>query len=83
VDRETSRRDYQVEGINEPWYETNRAEAGGNYGSKTYEIVNFMDGKRTLLDIRHIVSCEYDETGVEFVLHFAKDLEKIGLISFE
>ncbi len=65
------------------WYETNQAKAGGNYGSKTYEIVNLMDGKRTLLDIRHIVSCEYDETGVEFVLHYAKDLEKIGLVSFE
>ncbi len=65
------------------WYETNLAKAGGNYGSKTYEIVNLMDGKRTLLDIRHIVSCEYDETGVEFVLHYAKDLEKIGLVSFE
>jgi hypothetical protein len=65
------------------WYKTNRAKAGGSYGSKIYEIVNLMDGKRTLLDIRHIVSCEYDETEVEFVLHYAKDLEKIGLISFE
>ena len=83
MDRGTSRRGYQAEGINESWYETNQAKAGGNYGSKTYEIVNLMDGKRTLLDIRHIVSCEYDETGVEFVLHYAKDLEKIGLISFE
>ncbi len=65
------------------WYDKNRAKAGGSYGSKTYEIVNLMDGKRTLLDIRHIISCEYDETDVEFVLHFAKDLEKIGLISFD
>jgi hypothetical protein len=65
------------------WYDKNRAKAGGSYGSKAYEIVNLMNGERTLLDIRHIVSCEYDETDVEFVLHFAKDLEKIGLISFE
>ena len=65
------------------WYDTNRSKAGGSYGSKIYEIVNLMDGKRTLLDIRHIVSCEYDETEVEFVLHYAKDLEKIGLVSFE
>ncbi len=65
------------------WYDKNRAKAGGSYGSKTYEIVNLMNGKRTLLDIRHIISCEYGETDVEFVLHFAKDLEKIGLISFE
>ncbi|MGD8536868.1 MAG: M28 family peptidase [Candidatus Aminicenantes bacterium] len=65
------------------WYDKNRARAGGSYGSKTYEIVNLMNGKRTLLDIRHIISCEYDETDIEFVLHFAKDLEKIGLISFD
>ncbi len=65
------------------WYDTNSSKAGGSYGSKIYEIVNLMDGKRTLLDIRHIISCEYDETEVEFVLHYAKDLEKIGWISFE
>jgi hypothetical protein len=65
------------------WYDKNRAKAGGSYGSKTYEIVNLMNGKRTLVDIRHIISCEFDETDVEFVLHYAKDLEKIGLVSFE
>jgi aminopeptidase-like protein len=65
------------------WYEKNQSKAGGSYGSKTYEIVNLMDGKRTLLDIRHIVSCEFDETDIEFVLHFARDLEKLGLISFK
>ncbi len=64
------------------WYEKNRSKAGGNYGSKTYEMANLMDGSRTLLDIRHIISCEFDETDVEFVLHFARDLEKLGLISF-
>lgn len=65
------------------WYEENQARAGGSSGSKTYEIINLMDGKRSLLDIRHIVSCEYDETDIEFVLHFARDLEKLGLISWK
>jgi len=65
------------------WYAEKRQKAGGAYGSKTYEIVNLMDGKRSLLDIRHIVSCEYDETDMEFVLHFAQDLEKIGLVKFK
>jgi len=62
------------------WYQENREKAGGNFSSKTYEIVNLMDGKRNLLDIRHIVSCEYDETDVEFVLHFIEDLKKLGLV---
>ena len=64
------------------WYENNRKKVGGNSGSKTFEIVNFMNGKHTLLDIRHFVSCEYDEIDIEFVLHFTEDLEKLGLIAF-
>jgi hypothetical protein len=64
------------------WYETNSDKAGLNSGSKMYEIVNLMDGKRTVFDIRHIVSCEFGETDVEFVLHFVQDLHKIGLIEF-
>ncbi len=63
------------------WYEQNREKAGSSYGSKTFEIVNLMNGTFTLLEIRHIVSCEYDETDIEFVLHFAEDLEKAGLIN--
>ena len=65
------------------WYEKNRSKAGGSYGSKTYEIANLMDGKRTLLEIRHIISCEFDETEVEFVLHYVRDLEKLGLVSLK
>lgn len=64
------------------WYETNRDKAGSNSGSKTYEIINLMDGKRTVLDIRHIISCEFDETDVEYVLHYVQDLHKMGLIEF-
>ncbi|UCC39119.1 MAG: DUF4910 domain-containing protein [Candidatus Aminicenantes bacterium] len=65
------------------WYTRNRAKIGRSYGSKIYEIVNLMDGNRSLLDIRHIVSCEYNETDVEFILHFAGDLKKLKLITFE
>jgi hypothetical protein len=64
------------------WYSSNMDLAGGNADSKMYEIVNLMNGKRSLLDIRHIISCEYDETSLEFVVHFAQDLEKAGLAQF-
>ena len=77
---------YLMENLDEKsfaWYETNRGKAGQSSSSKMYEIVNLMDGKRTLLDIRHIVSCEYDETDIEFVLHFAEDLKKLKLIALE
>jgi hypothetical protein len=64
------------------WYEINRDKAGANYGSKMYEIVNLADGNRTALDIRHLVSCEFGETDLEFVLRYIQDLHKIGLIEF-
>ncbi len=65
------------------WYSKNREKVGGAYDSKTYEIVNLMDGTLSLLDIRHIVSCEFNETHIEFILHFAEDLQKIGLLKFQ
>lgn len=64
------------------WYEKNSALAGGSLGSKTFEIVNLMDGKRSLLDIRHIISCEFDETDIEFVLHYVQDLVEAGLVEY-
>jgi hypothetical protein len=64
------------------WYETNREKAGENSGSKMYEIINLMDGQRTVLDIRHIISCEFGETDLEYVLHYIEDLHAIGLVEF-
>ncbi len=78
--------DYLREKLDEKsysWHEKIRDMEGGISRSKAPEIINLMDGKRTLLDIRHIVSCEYDETDVEFVLHYAEDLIKLGLIEFK
>jgi len=49
---------------------------------KRAEIVNFMDGKRTLRDIVKAVSAEYGtETSTEHALKFVKDLEKTKLIT--
>ncbi len=63
-------------------YQKNNAREGRNFGSKVYEIINLMDGQRNILAIRHIVSCEYDETDIEFILHFVEDLKKMGLVEF-
>jgi aminopeptidase YwaD len=65
------------------WLSENGAQTGGYAGSKQYEIVNLMNGQRSLLMIRDIVSFEFDETGIEFVFRFAQELEKMGLISFK
>ena len=65
------------------WLAVNREKIGGYSGPKMYEIVNLMDGKRNLLKIRDIVSCEFDETDVEYVFRFAQELERLGLVSFK
>ncbi len=64
------------------WYEDNKKLAGGSKDSKVFEVCNLMDGKRTALDIRNMVSLEFDETDIEYLLNFLDDLEKLGLISY-
>jgi aminopeptidase-like protein len=51
-------------------------------GGDAFEILNLVDGERSLLDIRDIVSFEFKETSIEYVLHFAEDLREMGLIDF-
>jgi len=64
------------------WYEDNKNLAGGSKDSKVFEICNLIDGKRTALDIRNMVSLEFDETGIEYILNFLDDLEKLDLLSY-
>jgi len=53
----------------------------GPYG--TYEALNFVDGKRSVLDIAKAVSAEYGPVDPEKVLAFFKVLEKAELLSFK
>ncbi|MCK4434482.1 DUF4910 domain-containing protein, partial [Candidatus Bathyarchaeota archaeon] len=54
-----------------------------DFRKKTYEILNFMNGKRTVYDIAKAVSAEYSQTSLEHVLKFMSDLEKVNLVSFQ
>jgi len=53
------------------------------FRKKTYEILNFMDGERTIYDIVRAVWAEYGETNLEHVLKFINDLEKTNFVSFQ
>lgn len=64
------------------WYEE-ITKKDRDFRKKTYEILNFMDGKRTVYDITKAVSAEYNETSLEHVMKFMRDLEKVNLISFQ
>ena len=63
------------------WYEID--ERDREFQKKAAEILNFMDGRRSLHDILNAVSAEYNETNPEYVLKFLRDLEKMGLVAFE
>lgn len=64
------------------WYNEYLTGPMRRLGSNAFEIVNLMDGERNLIDIRHIVSLEFDEISIEFVHHYAEDLREMGLIIF-
>jgi hypothetical protein len=64
------------------WYQE-IYEKNHQFGTKTAELVNFMDGKRSAYDITKAVSAEYNEANLEHVLKFLQDLEKAKLLTFE
>lgn len=64
------------------WYEE-ITKKDKDFSKKTYEILNYMDGKRTAYDITKAVSAEYSQTNLEHVLKFMRDLQKINLLSFQ
>ena len=66
---------------NYEWYDT-ASQKDLHFGQKMLEIVNFIDGKRTVHEIVRFVSGEYGLTDSEHALRFVKDLEKAGFIRF-
>jgi len=49
-------------------------------GRITYEILNFIDGENSILDIRNAVSAEYEPVPVKWVRDFIEILEKAGVV---
>jgi aminopeptidase YwaD len=46
-----------------------------------YEVLNFVDGKRNVQEIRDAVSAEYGPVPLELVAEYLRALEKIGVVS--
>jgi hypothetical protein len=51
------------------------------FDKKVPEILNFMDGKRSLYEILKAVSAEYSDTNPEHALKILRDLEKLKLVA--
>lgn len=60
------------------WYEKAR-EKDRDFDKKLAEVLNFIDGKRTIHEIVKAVSAEYSETDPEHVMKFLQDLQKAKL----
>ena len=45
-----------------------------------YEVLNFVDGKRTVQEIRDAVSVEYGPVPLDVVMEYLKALESIGIL---
>ncbi len=51
-------------------------------GDERFELVNFIDGKRTVSDIRNALSAEYAPIEVNIVAHYLEDLVKVGVVKW-
>ncbi len=63
------------------WYKK-ADERDGAFSKKMYEVVNLMDGRRTLHEIVEFVSAEFGPTEHRDVLRFMKDLRDAKLVSY-
>jgi aminopeptidase YwaD len=54
-----------------------------NSDDVTYEIVNFIDGARTVGEIRDAVSAEFEPLGLEAVAEYLDLLARAGAVSFK
>jgi len=52
-------------------------------GRADFEVRNFIDGQRSILDIRNAVSAEYGAVALEGVENYILLLEKTGFVKIE
>ena len=62
------------------WYRTKEFTLNGD---ERYELVNFIDGKRTVSDIRDALSAEFKPVEVKVVGRYIEDLVKVGALKWK
>jgi aminopeptidase YwaD len=63
------------------WYKE-YSRKDNNWVDRRTEIINFMDGKRNLLDIYYTVSAEFGRSDLSFYKKFIADLKKHNLVDY-
>jgi hypothetical protein len=61
------------------WYSTREFTLGGN---ARFELVNFIDGQRTVTQIRDALAAEYGPVSIAVVAHYLDDLARVGVIEW-
>jgi aminopeptidase YwaD len=61
--------------------EARSGELSGMDSRMSYEILNFIDGNRSVLDIRNAVSAEYEPVPVERIKKYIELLAKAGVVN--
>jgi len=64
------------------WYISNRERIPSGFGSISYEIANFINGKNNVLWIRDAVSAEFTETDLEVVMDYIEFLKKLKMVTY-
>lgn len=59
------------------------ASGSDRIGRIDYEVRNFVDGKRSILDIRNAVSAEYEPVPLKSIENYLLVLEKTGFVKVE
>jgi hypothetical protein len=62
------------------WYSSREFTLGG---SARFELVNFIDGRRTVTEIRDALSAEFGPTTIAVVARYLDDLAKVGVVRWK
>jgi aminopeptidase YwaD len=69
----------RLKGKDLEWY---RSGSFSLSGDETFELVNFIDGKRSISDIRNALSAEFAPVDLSIVTHYIVDLVKAGVVGW-
>ena len=52
-------------------------------GTHRFELVNFIDGKRSVSDVRNALSAEFKPFKLDLISHYIEDLVKVGVVKWK
>ncbi len=62
------------------WYSSPEFTLDGN---ARFELVNFIDGTRSVTQIRDAISAEYEPVSITVVARYLDDLARVGVVSWK